>query len=122
MQEYQKGKVLINSWDDGESVTIQTYPSRNIVKIEPQYVTNINPEPQNPTTSSIVSHFSWVQQDIKVTLKLHYMPIPKHGFLIHDDDKWSFHPGRKNRSEKNALLPLNDFIKKLQGWISINKI
>ena len=35
--------------------------------------------------------------------------------------------GRSARAEKtdqkkNALLPLNDFIKKLQGWISINKI
>ena len=61
------------------------------------------------------------------------MPILKQVFLIYDDDKWLFRPGRKDNSEnKNSLLPLNDFInvathiieskQLLQGWISINKI
>ena len=60
------------------------------------------------------------------------MPIPKQGFLIYDDDKWSFRPGQKNKPEKNALLPLNNFInvapnliyskQLLQGWISIKNI
>ena len=77
MREYQKGKVLVNSWDDAEPVTIQTHPSLDIVQVEPQYVTNINPEPHDHTTISIFSHYSWVQQDIKVTLKLYYMPIQK---------------------------------------------
>ena len=66
-------------------------------------------------------------------MKLHDMPSPKQVFLIYDDDKWLFRPGRKDNSEnKNSLLPLNDFInvathiietkQLLQGWISINKI
>ena len=77
MKEYQKGKILVNSWDNGKSVTIKTHPSLNIVQVDPQYVTNVNPEPHNHTTISIVSHYSWVQQDIKVTLKIYYMLIPK---------------------------------------------
>ena len=100
MQEYQKGKVLVNSWDNGEPVTIQTHPSLNIVQVEQQYVTSINLNPHDHTTRSILSHYSWVQQYIKVTLKLHYMPIPKQGFLIHDDDKWSFCPGRRKKTRK----------------------
>ena len=61
------------------------------------------------------------------------MPIPKQGFLIYDDDKWSFLPGQKNKSKiKNSLLPLNEFInvsqnlveskQLLQELIYINKI
>ena len=87
MQEYQKEKVLVNSWGDSEPVTIQTLPRLNIVKLEPQYVTCINHEPHNHTTSSVVPHYSWVQHDIKVTLKLHNMPSQKQGFLIYDHDK-----------------------------------
>ena len=34
MQEYQKAKVLVNSWDNGEPVTIQTHPNLNIVQFE----------------------------------------------------------------------------------------
>ena len=94
MQEYQKGKVLVNSWDDAEPVTIQTHPSLNIVQVETQYVNNINPEPHDNSTISVFPHCSWVKQDIKLTLKLHDMPRPKQGFLICDDDKWSFRPGR----------------------------
>ena len=105
MQEYEKGKVLVNSWDDGELVTIQTHPSLDIVQVEPQYVTNINPEPHYHTTSSIVPHYSWVQHDIKVTLKLHGMPIPKQVFLIYDDDKWSFRPVQNNKSEEKLSSP-----------------
>ena len=56
MKEYQKGKILVNSWDDGEPVTIKTHPSLNIVQVETQYVTNVNPEPHYHTTISIVSH------------------------------------------------------------------
>ena len=97
MQKYQKGKLIVNSWDDAESIKIQTHPSLNIVQVEPQYVTKINPEPHDHTTSSVVPHYSWVQQDIKVTLKLHDTPIPKQGFLIYDDDKRSFRPGRKTK-------------------------
>ena len=96
MQEYQKGKVIVKSWDDGELVTIQTCPIHDIVQVEPKYVTNINPEPQNHTIISVVPHYSWAQHGIKVTLKPHDMPIPKQGFLIYDDDKWSFRQGRKN--------------------------
>ena len=96
MQEYQKGKVLVNSWYDAEPVTIQTHLSLDIVQVDPQYVTIINPEPHDNATSSIVPHYSWLQHDIKVTLKLHDIPIPKQGFLICDDDKWSFRPGQKN--------------------------
>ena len=76
-----------------------------------------------------------MQQDIKVTLKLHNMPSPKQLFLIYDD-KWSFfpfRPFRNNKSEnKNSLLLFNDFItvapnlidskKLLKGCIPINKI
>ena len=61
MQEYQKEKVLVNSWDDAEPVKIQTHPRLDIVQVEPQYVTNINPEPHDNATRSIVSHYSWVQ-------------------------------------------------------------
>ena len=100
MQEYEKGKVHVNSWDNGELVTIQTHPSLDIVQVDPQYVNNINTEPHYHTTSSVVPHYSWVQPDIKVTLKLHGMPIPKQGFLIYDDDKWSFRSGRKKKAEK----------------------
>ena len=110
IQEYRKGEVLINSWDDDELVTIQTPPSLNIVQVEPQYVTNSNPDPHNHTTNSVVPHYSWVKQGIKVTLKLHDMPIPKQVLIIYNDDKWSFCLGWKNRSEKNSLLSLNDFI------------
>ena len=53
MQKYQKGKLYVNSWDDAEPVTIQTHPSLNIVQVEPQYVTNINPEPHDNSTISI---------------------------------------------------------------------
>ena len=95
MQEYQKGKVLVNSWDDTEPVTIQSHPSLDIVKDEPQYVTGINPEPHDNTTNYIVPHYSWVQQDIKLTLKLHNIPSPKQVFLIYYDDIWSFCPGQK---------------------------
>ena len=42
MQEYQNGKVLVNSWDDFEPVTIHTHPRLDIVQVEPQYVTTIN--------------------------------------------------------------------------------
>ena len=87
MQEYQKGKVLVKSWYDAEPVTIQTHPSLYIVKVEPKYVTNNNPEPHNHTTRSVVPHYSCVQQDIKMTLTLHDMPSPKQGFLIYDDDE-----------------------------------
>ena len=66
------------------------------MQVEPQYVTNINSEPHDNETISIVPQYSWVQQYIKVTLKLHDMPIPKQGFLICGDDKRSFRPGRKN--------------------------
>ena len=58
MKEYQKGKVLVNSWDDAEPVIIQTHPSLNIVQVEPQYVTNINTDPHNNYTRSIVPHYS----------------------------------------------------------------
>ena len=102
------------------------------MQVEPQYLTIINPDPHNHTTRSVVPHYSWVQHDIKVTLKLHGMPIPKQGFLIYDDDKWSFSPGRKKKSEKNYLLPLNDFIngapnlinskQLLQVWIYVKNI
>ena len=95
MQEYQKGKISVNSWDDAKPVTIQTHPSLNIVQVEPQYATNINPDPHDKTTRSVVPHYSWVKQDIKVTLKLHDMPSPKQGFLIYDDDKWSYSRGHK---------------------------
>ena len=132
MQEYQKGKVLVNSWDNAEPVTIQTHPSLNIVQVNPQYVTNINTEPHNHTTNSVVPQYSWVKQGIRATLKIHDMPIPKQGFLIYDDDKWSFRPGQKTSQKKNSLLPLNDFInvdpnlikfkQLLQVWISINNI
>ena len=105
MQEYQKGELLINSWDDAEPVAIQTHPSLNIVQIELQYVTNINPEPHNHTTSAVVTHYSWVQQCIKVTLKLHDIPRPKQVFLIYDDDKWSFHPGQKKNQKKIPSSP-----------------
>ena len=105
MQEYQKGKVLVNSWDDAETVTIQTQPSLNIVQVEPQYVTNIDPDPHYHTTNSIVPHYLWVQQGIKVTLKLHDMPSPKQVFLIYDDDKLLFRPGQKNKSEKKCPPP-----------------
>ena len=132
MQEYQKGKVLVNYWDGAEPVTTQTHYSLDIVKVEPQYVTNINPDPHNNTTSSILPHCSWLQHNIKVTLKLKDMLIPKQGFLIWDDDKWSFCPVRKRSENKNFPIPLNDFINAapniveqkqlLQGWISINKM
>ena len=56
MQEYQKGEVLVNSWYGAESVIIKTHPNLDIVQVEPQYVTNINPEPHNNATSSIVPH------------------------------------------------------------------
>ena len=102
MQEYHKGKVLVNSWYDAETVTIQTHPSLNIMQVEPQYVTTINPETQDTATKSILPHYSWVKQDIKVTLKLHDMPRPKQGFLIYDDDKRLFRTGRKNNSEKKC--------------------
>ena len=105
MQGYQKGKVIFNSWDDAETVTIQTHPSLNIVQVEPQYVTSINPEPDNNVTSSIVTHYSWVQQDIKVTLKLHDMPSFKQGFLIYDDYKWSFRPVPKINQKKIPSSP-----------------
>ena len=97
MQEYQKGEVLVNSWHDAEPVTIQTHPSLDIVQVEPQYVTNINPGPHDHATTSVVPHYAWVQQNIKLNLKLHYMLIPKQGFLIYDDDKWSFCLGQKNK-------------------------
>ena len=58
MQKYQKVKVLVNSGDDAEPFTIQTLPSLNIVQIEPQYVTNINTDPHNNSTRSIVLHYS----------------------------------------------------------------
>ena len=90
MQEYQKVKGPVNSWDDAEPVTIETHPSLNILQVDPQYVNNINPDPHNCTTSSIVPHYSWVQQNIKGTMKLHDVPVPKKVFLIYDDDKWSF--------------------------------
>ena len=133
MQEYQIGKSLVNSWDDSELVTIQTRPSLDIVQVEPKYVTNINPEPHNHTIISVVPHYSWVQHDIKVTLKLHDMPIPKQVFLIYDDDKCSLCQGRgKKTGNKDALLPLNDFInvatnlidskQLLQGWVSVKNI
>ena len=35
-----------------------------------------------------------------MTLKLHDTTIPKQGFLIYDNDKWSCRPGRKKDSEK----------------------
>ena len=56
MQEYQKGKVLVNSWDYVEPVTIKTHPSLDIVQVEPQYVTNINTESHDHTTSSVLPH------------------------------------------------------------------
>ena len=105
MQEYQKGKLLVNSWEDSEPVTIQTQPSLDIVQVEPQYVTGINPEPHDNTTNYIVPHYSWVQQDIKATLRLHDMPIQKQLFLIYDNDKWSCRPGRKKDSEKKLPPP-----------------
>ena len=77
MQEYQKGGVLVNFWGDAEPVIIQTHLSLNIVQVQPQYVTTINPKPQDNATSSISPHSSWVQQDIKLALKLHDMPSPK---------------------------------------------
>ena len=94
---------------------------------------NIYLDPHDHTTRSVGPHYSWVKQDIKVTLKLHDMLSPKQGYLIYDDDKWSFRLVRKNKSEnKNSLLPLNYFInidtnlievkQLLQVWISINNI
>ena len=72
-----------------------------------------------------------MQQYIKVTLELQDTPSPKQGFLIWDDDKWSFRLGRKNNLEKNPT-PLNDFINAapnlieckqlLQRWVCTNKI
>ena len=41
MQEYQKVKVLVNSWDNAEPVTIQTHPSLDSLQVETQYVTKI---------------------------------------------------------------------------------
>ena len=82
------------------------HPRLDIVQVELQYVTKINPEPHDHTVSSVAPHYSWVQQDIKVTLKLHDTPIPKQGFLIYDDDKRSFRPGRKkNRKQKYPPSP-----------------
>ena len=54
MQEYQKGKVLVNSSDNAETFTIQTHPSLDIMQVEPQYVTNINPNPHNKAIRFIV--------------------------------------------------------------------
>ena len=59
------------------------------------------------------------------------MPSPKQVFLNYDNDKWSFHQGKKTQNPP-PLIPLNDFInvatnlikskQLLQGWISINKL
>ena len=68
MEEYQKGKVLVKSWDDAKPAIIQTHPSLNIVQVEPQYVTKINPDPHNNVNISVLPHYSWLQQYIKMTL------------------------------------------------------
>ena len=49
-----KGKVLVKSWDDAIPVTIQTHPRLDIVQVDPQYVTNVNPESHYNITISIV--------------------------------------------------------------------
>ena len=132
MQEYQKGKVLVNSWDEAEPVTIQTHPSLNIVQVEPQYLTNINPDPHDQTTNFVVPHYSWVQQDIKVTLKLHELPSQKKDFSSTMMINFCSARAKKTSKKKNSLLPFNEFInvapnliksKQIpQGCIPINNI
>ena len=57
MQEYQKGKVLVNYWNDAEPVTIQTHLILDIVQVDPQYVNKINTELHANNTSSIIQHY-----------------------------------------------------------------
>ena len=59
MQEYQKGKLLVNSWEDSEPVTIQTQPSLDIVQVETQYVTNINPSHTITPTAPVSPTNHW---------------------------------------------------------------
>ena len=81
------------------------------MQVDPQYVTNISPDPHNHTTNSVVSHYSWVKQGIKVTLKLHDMPNPNKDFSSMMMINGRSTQAKKNNQEnKTPLLPLNHFI------------